>query len=424
MLEIYKKVLTTQGSALHAKNLAGGKIEFTKFAIGNGVYSGTESTESLQARTALLSPKNEYGITSVEVVNTATCKLTLAATNIDITEGYYITEIGVYAKGEDGNEVLYSIAVAKPDKTDWFPAYNNEVPGSIRYYDYISVGNSATVTLSVGAGGVALQEDLDALTTRVATAESSLLVFNNVFNLDNAGAHNRIFRGKYLGNAVTDTQSANIQNGTFKDMYLGDYWTINNVDYVIAGFDVFYNCGDTVSLGHNIVIVPRNNMVNGTGDVNTSKTLMNSTNTTDGGYLGSLMYTTNLVPVRETIATAFGNHLYSHRELLSNAVTDRKASGWTWVDATVELMSEVMVYGSTIWADSSTGGAGGYNEGIGNTQLPLFAIAPEFIHIRQNYWLRDVVSAFYFAGVDYDGYASYDSASHPGLGIRPFFLIH
>ena len=46
---------------------------------------------------------------------------------------------------------------------------------------------------------------------------------------DNAGAHNAIYRGKNLGSAVTAAQWATIQAGTFKNLFIGDYWTINDV---------------------------------------------------------------------------------------------------------------------------------------------------------------------------------------------------
>lgn len=174
MFEVYKKVLTAKGMELHAKNLAGATLTFTKFQFGSGTYTGTESESYLEAMTALKTPKDSFGISKVEYVsksNKATCLLTLAATNINVTTGYYITEIGEFAKGADGVEVLYSITVANPDKPEWFPAYNGKTAGTLKYTDYISVGNADNVTLTVGAGGVALQEDLEAAEERITQLE-------------------------------------------------------------------------------------------------------------------------------------------------------------------------------------------------------------------------------------------------------------
>lgn len=172
MIEVYKKTLTAKGSALHAKCMAGTSgITFTRFVLGNGTYKGTETTAEIAARTALKSPKNSFPVSKAEVVNNATCAVFLNASNLEITAGYYVTEIGLYAKGSDGTEILYSITVAEPGKPDWMPAYNSVAPGSLRYIDYISVGNAESITIKVSAGGLAAQEDLDSLEARVVALE-------------------------------------------------------------------------------------------------------------------------------------------------------------------------------------------------------------------------------------------------------------
>ena len=176
MLGNYKKVLTAAGSALHAKCLAGtsSSIEFTRFQLGNGTYTGSESTEALAAMVALKSPKNTFPVTKAEVVNNATCKLTLNASNLEVTEGYYVTEVGVFAKGSDGNEILYSITVADPEHPDWMPAFNNVAPGSLRYIDYMSVGNATSITIKVSPGGLVSIEDFEELEVRVNALEEAL----------------------------------------------------------------------------------------------------------------------------------------------------------------------------------------------------------------------------------------------------------
>ena len=76
---------------------------------------------------------------------------------------------------------------------------------------------------------------------------------------------------------------------------------------------------------------------------------MNPTNTTEGGYVGSKMYTEGLERAKAIFKAAFGEeHLLAHREYLTNAVTDGKPSGGAWHTSLVELMSEQMVYGSRI----------------------------------------------------------------------------
>jgi len=230
---------------------------------------------------------------------------------------------------------------------------------------------------------------------------------------DGAGAHNAIYRGKYLGASVTDEQYAAISGGTFEDLYIGDYWTIGGINYRIAAFDYFYNCGDTALTVHHAVIVPDTALYNAT---------MNATNITTGGYTGSVMYVTNLAQAKSTIKAAFLNHVVSHREYLTNAVTNGRPSGGAWFDSEVELMNEKMVYGNGVFAPVSDGSSVPANYTIGKSQLPLFAHRPDAINFRESYWLRDVISASYFAVVSYCGYATYAYAS-TSYGVRPAFSI-
>ena len=90
---------------------------------------------------------------------------------------------------------------------------------------------------------------------------------------NNAGFHNSVYRGKYLGTSVTDAQWTAIRNGTFEDLYIGDYWTIDGINYRIAAFDYYYRTGDTSCDTHHVVLVP---------DVIMYTHVMNDTNITDG----------------------------------------------------------------------------------------------------------------------------------------------
>ena len=81
------------------------------------------------------------------------------------------------------------------------------------------------------------------------------------------------------------------------------------------------------------------------------------------------------------------------------------------------------MYGCSVFGDSNLGvSGGGYNIGVGKSQLPLFALNPKMINTRQDFWLRDVVSAAAFAFVNDDGFAHYDRASS-AIGVRPAFSI-
>lgn len=231
---------------------------------------------------------------------------------------------------------------------------------------------------------------------------------------DNAGAHNSIYRGKNLGTTVTEEQWEAISSGTFTDLYIGDYWVIGGVNWRIAAFDYYLNCGDTSFTKHHAVIVP---------DTCLYSAQMNTTNVTTGAYKGSAMYTANLTQAKSTINSAFGSsHVLSHRIYLSNATSNGRASAGEWTDSTVDLMCEHMVYGSGIFSPVSDGSNVPNNYRVEKGQLPLFALEPSRICNRDTWWLRDVITAAYFAYVNDNGLANYSHASN-SLGVRPAFCI-
>lgn len=233
-------------------------------------------------------------------------------------------------------------------------------------------------------------------------------------NASGAGAHNAIYRGKYLGASVTAEQYATIKAGTFDDLYIGDYWTISGVNYRIAAFDYYYKTGDTSCETHHVTVVP---------DTQLYTHCMNDTNITTGAYVGSKMYTEGLTQAKTTINTAFGEaHILNHRQYLQNAVTDGYASGGSWYDSTVELMTEQNVYGGKVFGNCQNGTALPNSYTVDKSQYPLFAFRPDLISNRQWFWLRDVVSAADFARVDSYGFATYTNASG-AYGVRPAFSI-
>lgn len=248
-------------------------------------------------------------------------------------------------------------------------------------------------------------------------AKIAPLLFNN------AGAHNAIYRGKSLGSTVTTAQYAAIKAGTFDDLYIGDYWTIGGVNYRIAAFDYYLNSGDTNCTTHHAVIVPDTCLYNAQMHNTSSGGWENgAANTTAGGYVGSDMYKSNLEQAKTTIKSAFSGHVLKHRIYLTNAVANGRASGGAWCDSEVDLMCEQMVYGSGIFSPVSDSSNVPANYRVEKSQLPLFQHEPSRICNRNNWWLRDVITASCFASVISTGIADYGNASD-SLGVRPAFCI-
>lgn len=243
----------------------------------------------------------------------------------------------------------------------------------------------------------------------------------NVYDLldSNPIAHRTIYRGKYLGETITPAQKAAIADGSFHDIWLGDYWG-TTAKLTIVDFDYKYNCGDTPLTKHHVMVMPAANMYNA---------VMNDTNTTTGGYYNSKMRGVEVDGVFTPYAqgcglynallvfqSVFGDALLTHREYLCNAVSSGKESAGAWYDSIIELPSEIMMYGTSIRTPTP-------RIAIDNkSQLALMQASPKFINTGWTYWLRDVVSSAYFARVNSNGLA-YGADAYDSYGVRPVAAI-
>lgn len=228
-----------------------------------------------------------------------------------------------------------------------------------------------------------------------------------------AGPHNSRCPCRYLGPAVTAAQYTAIADGTFDELYAGDYWTIGGVNWRILGINYLLNSGDVPTTKNHLVVAPDTSLYNAP---------MNDTNTTAGGYAGSKMRTEGLEQAKTTINAAFPGHVLSHRIYLVNAVTDGHPSAGAWYDSEVDLMNEQMVYGGPIFMPIANGSATYSNFRVEKSQLPLFTLDPSRICNRATFWLRDVVTSTDLALVSSYGSSSCSGASS-SLGVRPYFLI-
>ena len=241
----------------------------------------------------------------------------------------------------------------------------------------------------------------------------------------------------------------------FEDIYVGDYFKMSRAisayertgqyqttgsQYVtIAGLDTMMNNGDLengVDYHHAVMVAGQ-----GFGGIqHFGRSRMNATNTTEGGYKASEMNTLVLGEVTSTGSTAadatinqqlyaeFGSHLKTTRELVTNEVNatgyNRSgsatgcASNWEWISAQAILMSEVEVYGATVWSSS------GFDTGTANRQIPLFAFSKQAQNNRSAYWwLKDISTAAGFCRVGNSGSADGNGAGNVDNYVRPRFII-
>ena len=238
--------------------------------------------------------------------------------------------------------------------------------------------------------------------------------------------HRNTYRGKDITKYYTDgSLYTRISNGSFEDIYIGDYIIANGVTWLIADIDNYLYTGDTQLTKHHATLIPAESLTNAS---------MNDTDTTEGGYAGSKMVTetlTNLVSNEGIVGKTIGSHIIEYRNLLSNSVNldscnqtggDSKgaASNWSWYTRKIDLMSETNVYGTVVYSSS------GIDTGIDSMQYAIFVLKPE-IRIGYNghgynYWLKNVASVRSFTYLNGQGISQENFASNQAL-VRPRFLI-
>lgn len=287
--------------------------------------------------------------------------------------------------------------------------------------------------------------------------------------------HNMVYRGKNLGDTLTDAQHTALSSGNFTDLYLGDYWTkavtipafyevttaepsdwsTNYTSYytksgdtyspvtgdtaptwaantyyerlvpaqtvtlkaVIADFDTFYagyaSSYAGINTHHAAVIV--------TGF---SNVVWNKTNSTAGGYVASLIHKWLVGSALPQIETWFGSaKVLSHQKLLTNAITGDAASGWAWSSQKISLLSENQMYGSKIWGNSKAAN-GGYEPGEAFKHLNVFNhIDANLLFGNKNIWLRDIASAVWAADLLDLGSAIGHDASNAGIAPAALILL-
>tara|TARA_Y100000588_G_scaffold387078_1_gene484057 strand:- start:19827 stop:22478 length:2652 start_codon:yes stop_codon:yes gene_type:complete len=110
-------ILTSAGRNLQAKAQIGQKLEFTRVGLGDGAEPSDP-----EGLTALVNVKQYLSIQSFEALGDGTSKIRAILTNQGLSTGFFVREIGVYAKDPDTlNEVLYSYSNSGA-QSDFLPA--------------------------------------------------------------------------------------------------------------------------------------------------------------------------------------------------------------------------------------------------------------------------------------------------------------
>lgn len=136
--------LTNKGNELCAK-LGSNNIVFTRAVTGDGEYT---SKDEAKERTMLKKQRQEFNLASYQLQETIV-NIIFYIRNIGLEEAYGLSEIGLYAKDDTGDEVLYCIAIALSDsEIETIPAYDGTLDYAAKINVSTVVSSDATVTIN------------------------------------------------------------------------------------------------------------------------------------------------------------------------------------------------------------------------------------------------------------------------------------
>ena len=211
--------------------------------------------------------------------------------------------------------------------------------------------------------------------------------------------------------------------GNFNGLRLADYIDVPSITidgtaiananerlrFEIAGFDTYYNIGDTAVSSHHILMVSKNCVL---------QHVMNSADDNTGGYAASELCTYLNGAVNTGLVSAIGITPKTVHRLLDNK------SSWSWVAETVFIPTEVEVFGCCAWSNNSGNSVGS------SMQWPLFAQFPQKRIAKYNggrcwWWEASprTGNSASFCTCDGRGDAYSSLASNSSGGVRFAFLV-
>ena len=170
--------LTKQGMALIAQATNLKRFIFTRMEYGDGVpegFSASKTSDEIKAilceMTSLVSKKADIGMYNINVKdNCATLVGKIISSSL--TEDFFAKELGVYAKIDDGSDVLvaYFVSDDKPDPINQAALVGQEHKVVVD----VAVGNAANITIEYSDGVYVTQWEFNAFEQQNADEHTAL----------------------------------------------------------------------------------------------------------------------------------------------------------------------------------------------------------------------------------------------------------
>ncbi len=148
MAEFSRLVITNKGQALLAKMMTGeADVEFTKISVSDKEYT----LEELNMLTELTGVKQTAPVAKITRTNNVAITIETSFDNTELTQGYYMRALGLYAIDPDDGEILYAVTTELAGCC-YMPAYNGITISGACIKLVTTVGNAENVSLEVDPG--------------------------------------------------------------------------------------------------------------------------------------------------------------------------------------------------------------------------------------------------------------------------------
>lgn len=208
MAQFNKLTITNKGQALMSKIIAGsGNIEFTKISASTNIY--TES--QILALTSLANVKQTVAISKITRTNNVSVQIEAAMENSNLTSGYNMNSIGLYAKDPDDGEILYAVAsVPTSDKGAYMPPFNGLTASGAYFKLITTVSNSDNISLEVDQAAVATIGDITDLQNQISDLQAFIgYTDNDIYGVEVDFVNKKFTR---LANAIGKIPGENFNN--------------------------------------------------------------------------------------------------------------------------------------------------------------------------------------------------------------------
>lgn len=182
MSQFSRLIITKAGQEMVSGVMTGSALRFTKIAVSAAKYE----ISALEALTELSDVRQTALISHTEKSDENVVTVEAALTNEQITEGYYMRAIGLFAENARGEEILYAVTVEQSGNC-YMPPFNGITVSGAVVKLLVAVENADNITLETNSAAVASVLDVkrmeDALAAHCSDEDAHGSILSGIASL-------------------------------------------------------------------------------------------------------------------------------------------------------------------------------------------------------------------------------------------------